>query len=364
MTVSVGLVGLPNVGKSTLLNAVSRAGAQAANFPFTTIEPNIGVVAVPDDRLDRIADIVGSARRTPTTIEFVDIAGLVEGASHGEGLGNQFLAAIREVDAVCHVVRCFEDPDVAHVAGQVDPVRDVEVVETELLLRDLETVDKRLERTSGQARSGDETARADVATLQRLREHLEAGEPARSFPVDGRARELLAELFLLTMKPALFVANVAEENLPDGGSEVAALKRLAQERDAEVVVVCAELEAELGELPTEERSEYLASVGLERSSLERLIHACYRLLGLVTFFTANANEAHAWTVPEGTRVQDAVGRVHTDMQRGFIRAEVVSFADLDALGSEHAAREAGRLRTEGRDYRVADGDLVEVRFRS
>jgi ribosome-binding ATPase len=360
MALQVGLVGLPNAGKSTLFNALSRAGAEVADFPFSTIDPNVGVVPVPDPRVERIADLTGAAEAISTTIEFVDIAGLVEGASRGEGLGNRFLAAIREVDAVCHVVRCFDDPDVAHITGQVDPLRDIGTVETELLLRDLETVEARLEREERTARSGDEAARRAAEELARLVAHLSEGQPARSFAPEDR--HLVAELFLLTAKPVLFAANVSEEDLPDGGAYAADVHEHAARAGAGVVVVSAEVESELTELPEDEREEYRTTLGLEASGLERLIHAAYRLLDLVTFFTVNEREARAWTVSAGTAVQSAAGRIHSDMERGFVRAEVVSFTDLDERGSYAAIRSAGLLRTEGRGYEVRDGDIVLVRF--
>jgi ribosome-binding ATPase len=359
----IGLVGLPNVGKSTLFNAVSQAGAAAANFPFCTIEPNVGVVPVPDDRLEHLAELAGSAEVVPTSIEFVDIAGLVAGASEGEGLGNQFLGHIREVDAVCHVVRCFEDPDVVHVSGDVDPVRDIEIIETELALKDLETVEKRAERTARAAKSGDRELQAEHDLLQRLSDHLSGGEPARTFaPRTDRERATLRELFLLTTKPVLYAANVAEDELPHGGEHVEQVRKLAEQREAEVVVVCADVEAELVELAEEERGEYLASLGLDRSGLERLIRAGYRLLDLITFFTAGPKEARAWTIRAGTTAQQAAGTIHTDMERGFIRAEVISYEDYASLGSEAAARDAGRLRLEGKDHVLADGDVVHIRF--
>ena len=361
MALQVGLVGLPNVGKSTLFNAVSQAGADAANFPFCTIDPNVGVVPVPDERLERVGELAGSARIVPTAIEFVDIAGLVAGAAEGEGLGNQFLSHIREVDAICHVVRCFDDDDVVHVSGTVDPARDIEVVTTELVLKDLETVERRLERAGRAAKGGDAAAVRERDELEALRDHLAAGVPARAF--GGELDPVLArELALLTFKPVLYAANVAEQELPDGNARVARVREVAAAEDAEVVVISAQVEAELAELDGEERREYLRSLGLERSGLERLIERAYELLGLLTFFTAGPKEARAWTIPSGSTAPRAAREVHTDFERGFIKAEVIAFDDYDKLGSEAAAREAGRLRIEGKEYRVADGDVIHFRF--
>ncbi|MDP8961399.1 MAG: redox-regulated ATPase YchF [Actinomycetota bacterium] len=365
MGVRVGLVGLPNVGKSTLFNAVSHAGATVANFPFSTIQPNVAVVAVPDERLGRLAELAGSAEAVPTTVDIVDIAGLVAGASRGDGLGNQFLAHIREVDAICHVVRCFEAPDLAHVSGRVDPAADIEVVATELVLKDLETVTRRLERVARAARA-DPSLCSELELLERLRGHLAAGAPARTFaptregPAEGH--NTIGGLFLLTAKPVLYAANVAEEDLPQGGAGAEAVLKLAEQQRSEAVVICAKLEAELLELPADERAEYLDSVGLERSGLERIVEAAHRLLDLVTFFTANPNEARAWTVPAGTRARRAAREVHSDLERGFVRAEVIRLEDYDRLGSEWAVREAGLLRIEGRDYQVTDGDVLHIRF--
>ena len=361
MALQVGLVGLPNVGKSTLFNAVSQAGADAANFPFCTIDPNVGVVPVPDHRLDRLTELAGSARTVPTSIEVVDIAGLVAGASQGEGLGNQFLAHIREVDAICHVVRCFEDADVVHVSGSVDPERDVEVISTELVLKDLETAEKRFERAQRSARSGEKELRRQAEEIEALRDHLAEGLPARTFAGDLDP-EIARELSLLTAKPVLYAANVGEDDLPDGNAYVDVVRTLAEKEGAHVVVISAQVEAELVELPPEERGEYLADLGLTASGLERLIEHAYALLGLLTFFTAGPKETRAWTVPSGSTAPRAAREIHSDFERGFIRAEVIAFQDYDRLGSEAAAREAGRLRVEGKEYVVQDGDVVHFRF--
>ncbi len=361
MALQVGLVGLPNVGKSTLFNAVSQAGAEAANFPFCTIDPNVGVVAVPDPRLERLGELASSAKIVPTAIEFVDIAGLVAGASRGEGLGNQFLAHIREVDAICHVVRCFTDDDVIHVSGSIDPARDMEIISTELVLADLDTVERRVERAQRAAKSGDKDLQREAQQITALRDHLADGAPARTFP--GELDPALArELSLLTFKPVLYAANVAEDELPDGNEHVALVNKIAEEEGAEVVVVSAQVEAELAELDGEERAEYLESLGLERSGLQRLIERAYELLGLLTFFTAGPTESRAWTVRQGAKAPRAAREIHSDMERGFIRAEVIAFTDYDQLGSEAAAKDAGRLRVEGKDYVVADGDVMHFRF--
>ncbi len=356
-----GIVGLPNVGKSTLFNALTRAGIQAENYPFCTIDPNVGVVPVPDPRLERIAGIVRPEKVVPAVMEFVDIAGLVEGASKGEGLGNRFLAHIREVDAVAHVVRCFEDPNVVHVAGRVDPARDIEVIATELALADLETVERAVARVEKQARSGDKEAKARLAVYERLRAALDAGRPARTVELSEEERPVARELHLLTAKPVLYVANVAEDGF-EGNPHLETVRRIAADEGAEVVPVCAAVEAELADLTDAERAELLRELGLEEPGLHRLIRAGYRLLGLRTFFTAGPKEVRAWTIRAGATAPEAAGRIHTDFQRGFIRAEVVSYEDFVACGGEQGAREQGRLRLEGKDYVVQDGDVIHFRF--
>ena len=356
-----GIVGLPNVGKSTLFNAMTRARVAAENYPFCTIDPNVGVVPVPDPRLDRIAEIARPPKATHTTIQFVDIAGLVAGASKGEGLGNQFLAHIRETDAVAQVVRCFEDPDVVHVDGGVDPVRDMDVIHTELVLADLETAERAIQRVQRKAQSGDPEARARLGLYRRLRDHLGAGLPARSLEVHEEERRVLRDLHLLTAKPTLYIANVDEEGV-HGNAHVDAVRERAAAEVAGVVVVCAAMEAEIAQLEPGERGEFLADLGLEEPGLNRVIRAGYRLLGLHTFFTTGPKEAKAWTIPIGATAVEAAGVIHTDFARGFIRAEVVSYEDFVAHGGEHGAKEAGKWRLEGRDYVVRDGDIIFFRF--
>lgn len=359
-----GIVGLPNVGKSTLFNALTETqAAQAANYPFCTIEPNVGQVAVPDERLEKIAAIAGSAKVIPTQLAFVDIAGLVKGASKGEGLGNQFLANIREVDAIVHVLRCFEDDDIQHVSNRVDPLADAEVVETELLLSDLESVERRVENARRRATSGDKEAKVLVSVLGQALDLLKDGKPARLTEPEGEEEERLFEQAqLLTAKPVLYVCNVAEEDAAKGNAMTETVFEKAKAEGAQAVIVSAAIEAELVAMEGEERAEYLSELGLEESGLNRIIAAGYRLLGLQTFFTAGPKETRAWTFPTGATAPQAAGEIHTDFERGFIRAETIAYDDYVSLGGESAAREAGKLRQEGKEYLVQDGDVLLFKF--
>jgi GTP-binding protein YchF len=370
MPLQIGIVGLPNAGKSTLFNALTQANAAVASYPFTTIEPHVGVAEVPDRRLDTIADLIEPDKVIPTAIQFVDIAGLVKGAHKGEGLGNQFLAHIREVDAVALVLRCFEDPDVAHVSAQLDPVDDLDVLDLELSLADLSSVERRIERTQSAAKSRPKDFEWELATLNALKEHLARGQPACTFSrdraggdADDRLRMLTAELFLLTLKPRLLVANVGEDSLPEGGPLAAQVIEAAAREGSQSIVLCADCEAALTEWPPDEAADYRAELGLSTPGLDRLVQASYRLLDLITFFTITGGEVvRAWTLRRGETAWHAAGQVHTDMQRGFIRADVVGCADLETAGSMAAVREAGRLRSEGRDYVVQDGDVIHIHF--
>ncbi len=361
MGIKCGIVGLPNVGKSTLFNALTKAGIAAANFPFCTIDPNVGVVPVPDPRLKALAEIVKPEKVIPTSIEFVDIAGLVAGASKGEGLGNKFLAHIREVDAIAHVVRCFEHDDVVHVAGKVDPIADIETIDTELALADLESVEKALNRAERAAKANDKDALARRPVLARLAEALGEGRPARSVALDEDERALVRDLFLLTMKPLMYIANVREDGF-ESNPHLDAVRARAAEEGAEVVPVCAAIEEEMAQLDDADRDEFLADLGLDEPGLDRVINAGYRLLGLQTYFTAGVKEVRAWTVKKGSTAPQAAGVIHTDFEKGFIRAETVGYDDFIQYKGESGAKEAGRLRLEGKDYLVREGDVLHFRF--
>ena len=361
MGIQCGIVGLPNVGKSTLFNALTKAGIDAENFPFCTIEPNTGIVPMPDPRLDKLAEIVKPEKVVPTTMEFVDIAGLVEGASKGEGLGNQFLANIRETDAIAHVVRCFDDDNVIHVANQVDPTADIETINLELALADLDAVERSIQRLTRVVKGGDKEAIATKAILDRIQPHLAEGQPLRSFGLDAEEQQQLRSFGFLTLKPTMYIANVNEDGF-DNNPHLDIVREIAARENAVVVPVCNKLEAEIAELEDEERAMFLEEMGMEEPGLDRVIRAGYGLLGLQTYFTAGVKEVRAWTVKVGATAPQAAGVIHTDFEKGFIRAEVVSYEDFVALGGENGAKEAGKWRLEGKAYVVKDGDVMHFRF--
>lgn len=360
----VGIVGLPNVGKSTLFNAITKAGAEAANYPFCTIEPNVGVVDVPDERLPHLVEMYKTKRCIPTAMRFVDIAGLVKGASKGEGLGNKFLAHIRQVDAVAQVVRCFEDENVTHVEGALDPLRDIEIINTELCLADLDTLEKRLERVQKLVKTGDKKAPSELTVLLRIKEKLDQALPARRAEMTEDDLLLIGDLNLMTLKPVIFIANVSEDEVAtaDDNKYVKIVKQYAAEEGAEVVTISAKVESEIAELSNEDAKEFLAELGLAESGLDKLIKASYYLLGLITYLTAGVQEVRAWTIKKGTKAPQAGGKIHSDIERGFIRAEIVSYDDLMATGSANAAREKGLVRLEGKEYVMQDGDVTHFRF--
>ncbi len=360
----LGIVGLPNVGKSTLFNAITKAGAESANYPFCTIDPNVGIVAVPDERLNVLAKMYNPKKITPTAIEFLDIAGLVRGASKGEGLGNKFLSHIREVDALIHVVRCFDDNDIVHVEGSVDPVRDIETINLELVFSDMEAIEKRIDKTRKQMKSGDKKYQVELNLLERIKEALDSGKPVRSMEFESDEIDYVEQLFLLTTKPVMYCANVSEDGISsiDQNPYVAKVREIASTEHSEVIVICAKIEEEIAQLEDDEKQLFLDELGLNESGLDKLIKASYKLLGLISYLTAGEPEVRAWTIVKGTKAPQAAGKIHSDFERGFIRAEIVAYNDLIRCGSHTAAKEQGLVRSEGKEYIMQDGDVTLFRF--
>ncbi|HIU82410.1 MAG TPA: redox-regulated ATPase YchF [Candidatus Faecicola pullistercoris] len=358
----LGVVGLPNVGKSTLFNAITNAGAMSANYPFCTIEPNVGIVPVPDERLDKLAALYDSKKITPTTLEFVDIAGLVKGASKGEGLGNKFLSHIREVDAIVHVVRCFEDANITHVDGSINPLRDIETINLELIFADMESLERRIAKAKTSAKGGDRKYLEEAEFMEKLYAHLESGKPVRTYDLSDDKKEAVKGYFLLTAKPVIYVANVGEDDVDGGNGYVDEVRKAAAAEGSEVIAVCARLEEELASLDGEEKKAFLAELGIKESGLDKIVTASYRLLGLISYLTAGEKETRAWTIEKGTKAPQAAGKIHSDFERGFIRAEIVDYKTLLELGSFNAAKAAGKVRSEGKDYVMQEDDVVLFRF--
>lgn len=361
----LGIVGLPNVGKSTLFNAITKAGAESANYPFCTIEPNVGIVAVPDERLDKLQALYDSKKVVNTSIEFVDIAGLVKGASKGEGLGNKFLSHIREVDAIVHVVRCFEDSNITHVDGSIDPIRDIETINLELIFSDLESLEKKIAKARKMTKTGEKRYKEELALLERIKEALERNVPLRNMEFEDEEKDIVKNLFLLTGKPVIYAANIAEDDIGKSPKDIPMVKGLidyANKENSEVLVICSQIEEEIAQLDNEERDMFLEELGLKESGMDRLIKSCYRLLGLISFLTAGPPETRAWTIPKGTKAPQAAGKIHTDFEKGFIRAETIAYDDLMEAGTYSAAKEKGLVRSEGKDYVVKDGDVILFRF--